>query len=80
MTASVPKDSTLKHVQSRFDNIVKSTNDKRDYRGLILNNQMKVLLISDPTTDKSAASLDVNVGKSMKITISIILGIHNFEF
>ncbi|XP_033214183.1 insulin-degrading enzyme isoform X2 [Belonocnema kinseyi] len=62
MTASVPKGPPLKHVQSRCDNIVKSTNDKRDYRGLILNNQMKVLIISDPTTDKSAASLDVNVG------------------
>lgn len=47
----------------RFDNIVKSPNDKKDYRGLILHNKLKVLLISDPTTDKSAASLDVNVGK-----------------
>ncbi|XP_031777802.1 insulin-degrading enzyme isoform X2 [Nasonia vitripennis] len=47
---------------TRYNNIVKSPNDKRDYRGLILHNKLKVLLISDPMTDKSAASLDVNVG------------------
>ncbi|XP_012261292.2 insulin-degrading enzyme isoform X2 [Athalia rosae] len=47
---------------TRFDNITKSPNDGRLYRGLILPNKMKVLLISDHTTDKSAASLDVNVG------------------
>ncbi|XP_046746475.1 LOW QUALITY PROTEIN: insulin-degrading enzyme-like [Diprion similis] len=46
----------------RFDDIIKSQNDERLYRGLILPNKMKVLLISDSTTDKSAASLDVNVG------------------
>ncbi|XP_046427439.1 insulin-degrading enzyme isoform X1 [Neodiprion fabricii] len=46
----------------RFNDISKSQNDKRLYRGLILPNKMKVLLISDSTTDKSAASLDVNVG------------------
>lgn len=34
----------------------------RSYRGLALENQMKVLLIADPTTDKAAASLDVYVG------------------
>ncbi|XP_011313592.1 insulin-degrading enzyme, partial [Fopius arisanus] len=49
-------------VKKRFENIKKSPNDKRVYRGLILNNDMKVLLISDSTTDKSAACLDVNVG------------------
>ncbi|KAL7290058.1 hypothetical protein TKK_0015787 [Trichogramma kaykai] len=46
----------------RYDNIVKPQNDKRDYRALILNNKMKVLLISDKETDKSAASLNVGVG------------------
>ncbi|MDC3332717.1 insulinase family protein [bacterium] len=44
------------------DSITKSPNDKRDYQYLELSNQLKVLLISDPTTDKSAASLDVYVG------------------
>ncbi|XP_011313568.1 insulin-degrading enzyme-like, partial [Fopius arisanus] len=49
-------------VKMRFENIKKSPNDNRVYRGLILNNDMKVLLISDSTTDRSAASLHVNVG------------------
>ncbi|KAG1681085.1 Insulin-degrading enzyme [Nymphon striatum] len=44
------------------DNVIKSEQDKRQYRALELNNGMKVLLISDPTTDKSAASLDVHIG------------------
>ncbi|HQQ63964.1 MAG TPA: insulinase family protein [Pseudomonadales bacterium] len=41
---------------------VKSANDQRGYRSLVLNNGMKVLLISDPRADKSAASLDVATG------------------
>ncbi|XP_018331415.1 insulin-degrading enzyme [Agrilus planipennis] len=46
----------------KFQNIIKSPEDKRSYRGLELSNHMKVLLVSDPTTDKSAAALNVNVG------------------
>jgi len=42
--------------------VVKSENDKRLYRGLVLENGLKALLISDSETDKSAAALDVNVG------------------
>lgn len=45
-----------------INNVVKSEEDKRLYRGLQLSNRMKVLLISDPGTDKSAAALDVHVG------------------
>ena len=37
----------------------KSPNDKRQYRYLTLPNQLKVLLVSDPDTDKSAAALSV---------------------
>ena len=40
----------------------KSDKDKREYRYLVLENQLRVLLISDPVTEKSAAALDVNVG------------------
>lgn len=47
---------------TRFDNITKSQQDNRNYRGLQLANGLKVLLISDPTTDKSAAALSVEVG------------------
>lgn len=42
--------------------VVKSDNDHRAYRYLELPNQLRVLLISDPDSDKAAASLDVNVG------------------
>ncbi|KYQ54449.1 Insulin-degrading enzyme, partial [Trachymyrmex zeteki] len=49
-------------VEKRYDDIIKSQNDDRLYRGLVLANKMKVLLISDPTTGKSAAAMDINVG------------------
>lgn len=49
-------------VSKRIDSIIKSAEDKRLYRGLELENGMKILLVSDSSTDKSAASLDVNVG------------------
>ncbi len=41
---------------------VKSPNDDYQYRLLTLDNEMEVLLISDPDTPKAAASLDVLVG------------------
>lgn len=50
-------------VLRRVDDVIKSAEDKRSYRGLELKNHMKVLLVSDPTTDRSAASMDVNIGK-----------------
>jgi len=43
--------------------VKKSKFDSREYRGLQLKNGLKVLLISDPDTDNSAASLSVEVGK-----------------
>lgn len=46
----------------RVNNIAKSQQDNRDYRGLKLANGLKVLLISDPSTDKAAAALTVDVG------------------
>ncbi|CAG0887165.1 unnamed protein product [Cyprideis torosa] len=42
--------------------IIKSPHDKCLYRGLMLENGLKVVLISDKETDMSAAALDVNVG------------------
>ncbi len=44
------------------DEVIKSPADDRDYRYITLDNGLKVLLISDPDTDKSAAAVDVNVG------------------
>lgn len=53
----------MKGVKRCVNDIIKSAEDKRLYRCLELQNDMKVLLISDSSTDKSSASLDVNVGK-----------------
>lgn len=44
--------------------IIKSPNDHRQYRTFTLPNELRVLVISDPQTDKAAASLDVYVGSS----------------
>ncbi len=41
---------------------VKGDIDHREYRYLVLENGLKVLLVSDPQAEKAAASLDVNVG------------------
>lgn len=43
--------------------VTKSENDKREYKYVVLPNKINILLISDITTEKSAASVDVNVGK-----------------
>ena len=42
--------------------VIKSPADSRDYRHFVLENGLKVVLVSDPNVDKSAASLDVAVG------------------
>ena len=49
-------------IKDLVDNIPKSVRDDRHYRGLVLENNMKVLLISDSRTDKSAAAMDVHIG------------------
>lgn len=41
---------------------IKSEIDQKSYRGLELENGLKVMLVSDPETDQAAASLDVHVG------------------
>jgi insulysin len=43
---------------------IKSPNDERQYRYITLENGLRALLISDPDTEKAAASLDVYVGSS----------------
>ncbi|XP_056616513.1 insulin-degrading enzyme isoform X2 [Triplophysa dalaica] len=52
-------DTAVKRVVS---NIIRSPEDKREYRGLEFINGLKAVLISDPTTDKSSAALDVHIG------------------
>lgn len=46
----------------RIENLTKSLSDKRDYLYKELPNKLKVLIISDPEADKSAAALNVNIG------------------
>ncbi|TVU38355.1 hypothetical protein EJB05_11718 [Eragrostis curvula] len=42
--------------------ITKPRNDKRGYRRVVLPNALECLLVSDPDTDKAAASMNVSVG------------------
>ena len=42
--------------------IVKSPTDTREYRALVLNNGLKVMLIFDDKADQAAAALDIQVG------------------
>lgn len=49
-------------VRRVVSDIKRSPEDKRAYRGLEFTNGLKAMLISDPTTDKSSAALDVHIG------------------
>ena len=66
-------------VKTSYEQVAHSQEDKRSYRGLELNNGIKVktsvlrntpcsvtcsqvLLVSDETTDKSAAAMDIHIG------------------
>lgn len=42
--------------------VIKRALDEREYKALTLHNGMRVLLISDPQSSRSAAALDVHVG------------------
>lgn len=42
--------------------ILKSPNDQRQYQAITLQNQLDVILVSDPTAEKSSAALSVDVG------------------
>jgi len=44
------------------DGIEKSKSDEREYRALVLPNELQVLLASDKKSEKAAAAMDVNVG------------------
>ncbi|MGS2721942.1 insulinase family protein [Paraglaciecola aestuariivivens] len=57
--AKVTKSFANKSQQSA---IVKSPNDNREYAVVVLDNQLEVVLVSDPNIEKSAAALSVAVG------------------
>ena len=54
----------LAQAASAAETLIKSPNDRREYAAITLPNQLRVVLISDPATDKAAASLNVNVGSA----------------
>ncbi len=58
-------------VATVHDDVIKSAEDARAYRGLELTNGLKVLLISDPTTDKSSAALDVHIGQCCRVDLLV---------
>jgi len=45
------------------DTTAKPLNDNREYRQFVLGDELDVLLISDPETDKSSAACDVYIGQ-----------------
>ena len=48
-------------IQEEVNDLIVSPADDRKYRLLQLTNGMRVLVISDPDTDVSAAAMDVHV-------------------
>uniref|UniRef100_A0A674PH63 Insulin-degrading enzyme n=1 Tax=Takifugu rubripes TaxID=31033 RepID=A0A674PH63_TAKRU len=62
LVSSLPVKMSDPAVKMVVDDIIRSPEDKRVYKGLEFTNGLKVMLISDPTTDKSSAALDVQIG------------------
>lgn len=63
-------------VKMVVDDIVRSPEDKRVYKGLEFTNGLKVMLVSDPTTDKSSAALDVQIGeRSRQYSYSLLAAV-----
>ncbi|WP_263078955.1 insulinase family protein [Endozoicomonas sp. Mp262] len=59
---SMPVEREIAPPATYLGHVIKSPADTRDYRHLTLDSGLKVLLISDPDTDKAAAAVDVGVG------------------
>ncbi|XP_068423658.1 insulin-degrading enzyme isoform X4 [Clinocottus analis] len=62
LVSSLPLRMNDPAVNRVIGDIIRSPEDKRVYRGLEFTNGLKAMLISDPTTDKSSAALDVQIG------------------
>ena len=52
----------LSQANFRATVVQKRPSDAREYRALLLPNQLRVLLISDKSSNRAAAALDVHVG------------------
>ena len=57
-----PQQARTEGVERVADQLEKPLLDNRSYRVVKLPNQLEVLLIHDPDTDKASAAMDVNVG------------------
>ena len=64
----------------KHEKILKSLNDDRLYKGLVLENGLKCLLISDSKTDRSAASVAVNTGDLIWIYLYYVTYWYTFLF
>jgi insulysin len=62
LSCSEQPDSQVSDQQADYVIPASSPNDRREYRALTLENRLRVLLISDPQAETSAASVDVNAG------------------
>lgn len=78
LVSSLPLRMTDPAVNRVVSEIIRSPEDKRVYRGLEFTNGLKAMLISDPTTDKSSAALDVQIGKGLSSLLSyhIVMDFH----
>lgn len=56
------KELTTSNAYNTNNQIIQSPSDNKHYRYLTMASGLKVLLISNPATDKSAAAVNVNVG------------------
>ncbi|MCB1683217.1 MAG: insulinase family protein [Pseudomonadales bacterium] len=64
LTACTSNPDAIPQATSATIEVRKSPNDTREYRYLVLENRLRVLLVSDPATDKAAASLTVQRGSN----------------
>jgi insulysin len=53
---------TVSVIHAELELPAKHQDDKREFRTIVLDNQLKVILVSDPNFNKSSASLQVDVG------------------
>ena len=58
----MPTMPTMSSTATAATTVEQSPQDDRTYRHVVLPNGLSALLISDPTTDKASAALDVRVG------------------
>lgn len=66
-TRALAADSAAPEIPAKVARVVTpvvSPHDQRDYRVLMLDNGLEVLLVSDPEADKAAASMNVAVGSA----------------